>query len=167
MYKLVIILTTHAIRTNTVFCTAGRAPPTPRPHSSTRYDSAPLSPSSSPSPPPPPHTAAAAAGTSASAAPAWPWTGRWAARSGPCPSPWPSENDETGDYWPKWRSALRCAMRPPAPARPPRAPASSMPTSAAYPSATQATNAHERSTAAHITARAHTDHCPAHSSGMF
>ena len=68
---------------------------------------------------------------------------------------------------PKWRSALRCAMRPPAPARPPRAPASSMPTSAAYPSATQATNAHERSTAAHITARAHTDHCPAHSSGMF
>ena len=52
-------------------------------------------------------------------------------------------------------------MRPPAPARPPRAPASSMPTSAAYPSATQATNAHERSTAAHITARAHTDHCPA------
>ena len=77
------------------------------------------------------------------------------------------KNDETGDYWPKWRSALRCAMRPPAPARPPRAPASSMPTSAAYPSATQATNAHERSTAAHITARAHTDHCPAHSSGMF
>ena len=47
-------------------------------------------------------------------------------------------------------------MRPPAPARPPRAPASRMPTSAADPNATQATNAQDRSTAAHITTRAHT-----------
>ena len=101
MYKPVIVLTTHAIQTNTVFCTAGRAPPTPQLHWRPHAAMPPTAQSRS-LPPPPLHTAAAAVGRAASAARAWPARGQRAARSGPCPWHGPSPRAAHVPWWPAW-----------------------------------------------------------------